>query len=169
METASAHLVSSQLANLLREAFAGPPGPWTYFTDNRPGVGILSTVEALSATEASAALTPGGATIAGHVHHVRASLAGSTELIVKKRASRDRTGTWTVTRVTDAEWKQLHGALRAQYEMSLQTIQSRMDWDEDGLGAAAGAVAHAAYHLGAIRQRLLLGATRMALSDDPKP
>ena len=39
--------------------------------------------------------------------------------------------------------------------ISLQTIQSRMDWDEDGLGAAAGAVAHAAYHLGAIRQRLL--------------
>jgi hypothetical protein len=156
VDSASAHLVSSQLANLLREAFAGPPGPWTYFTDNRPGVGILSTVEALTATEASAALEPAGATIAGHVHHVRASLAGSTEQITKKRASRDRTGTWTVTQVTEQEWKALHAALRAQYDISLQTIQSRMDWDEDGLGAAAGAVAHAAYHLGAIRQRLRL-------------
>ena len=156
MESASAHLVSSQLANLLREAFAGPPGPWTYFTDNRPGVGLLSTIEALSAMEASAALEPGGATIAGHVHHVRVSLTGSTELITRKRASRDRTGTWTVTEVNDTEWKELHATLRAQYEISLQTIQSRMDWDEDGLGAAAGAVAHAAYHLGAIRQRLLL-------------
>ena len=156
MESASAHLISSQLANLLREAFAGPPGPWTYFTDNRPGVGILSTIEALSAEDASVALVPGGATIAGHAHHVRASLAESTELIVKKRASRDRTGTWTVTQVTKDEWKALHVALRAQYEISLQTIQSRMDWDEDALGAAAGAVAHAAYHLGAIRQRLRL-------------
>ena len=156
MDTASAHLISSQLANLLREAFAGPPGPWTYFTDNRPGVGILSTVEALTAAEASLALEPGGATIAGHVHHVRASLAGSTELIIKKRASPDRTGTWTVNQVTDAEWKEQQAKLRAQYEISLQTIQSRMDWDEDGLGAAAGAVAHAAYHLGAIRQRLRL-------------
>jgi hypothetical protein len=87
---------------------------------------------------------------------VRASLAGSTEQITKKRASRDRTGTWTVTQVTEQEWKALHAALRAQYDISLQTIQSRMDWDEDGLGAAAGAVAHAAYHLGAIRQRLRL-------------
>ena len=156
MDPASAHLISSQLANLLREAFAGPPGPWTYFTDNRPGVGILSTIEALNATEASKALKPGGATIAGHVDHIRMSLAGSTELITKKRASRDRTGTWSVTQVTDEQWKALHVALRSQYEISLQTIQSRTDWDEDGLGAAAGAVAHAAYHLGAIRQRLLL-------------
>jgi len=157
VDTASAHLLSGQLANLLREAFSGPPGPWTYFTDNRPGVGILSTIAALSATEASAALTPGGATIAGHVQHVRASLAASTELIMRKRASRDRTDTWTVTRVTDEEWNALQAALRAQYEMAVQTIQSRTDWDEDGLGAAAGAVAHAAYHLGAIRQRLRLG------------
>lgn len=156
MDTASAHLISSQLANLLREAFAGPPGPWTYFTDNRPGVGILSTIDALSAAEASAAVEPGGATIAGHVDHVRASLAGSTELIMRKRASRDRTGTWTVTRVADEEWNRLRAMLRAQYEISLQTIQSRMEWDEDGLGAAAGAAAHAAYHLGAIRQRLRL-------------
>jgi hypothetical protein len=156
VDTTSAHLTSSLLANLLREAFAGPPGPWTYFTDNRPGVGILSTIEALTTTEASVAFEPGGATIAGHVHHVRASLAGSTELITRKRTSRDRTGTWTVHQVTDKEWKELQAALRAQYEISLQTIQSRMDWDEDSLGAAAGAVAHAAYHLGAIRQRLRL-------------
>jgi hypothetical protein len=156
VDTASAHLTSSLLANLLREAFAGPPGPWTYFTDNRPGVGFLSTIQGLTAAEASLALEPGGATIAGHVDHVRASLAGSTELITRKRSSRDRTGTWTVTQVTDKEWQGLHAALRAQYEISLQTIQSRMDWDEDALGAAAGAVAHAAYHLGAVRQRLLL-------------
>ena len=114
MDSASGHLTSSQLANLLREAFAGPPGPWTYFTDNRPGVGILSTMEALSAKEASIALEAGGATIAGHVEHLRASLAGSTELIVKKRASRDRTGTWTVTQVTDKEWTELQATLRAQ-------------------------------------------------------
>ena len=156
MDTASAHLVSSQLANLLREAFAGPPGPWTYFTDNRPGVGILSTIGALSAVEASGTLEPGGASIAGHVHHVEASLAGSIELILKKRTSQERTETWTVCQVSDEEWTKLQASLRAQYEISLQTIQSRMDWDEDGLGAAAGAVAHAAYHLGAIRQRLRL-------------
>lgn len=156
METASAHLISSQLANLLREAFAGPPGPWTYFTDNRPGVGILSTIEELSAAEASVAFEPGGATLAGHVHHIRVSLAGSTELITRHDASRDRSGTWTVNQVTGAEWSALQASLRTQYEISLQTIQSRIDWDEDGLGAAAGAVAHAAYHLGAIRQRLRL-------------
>jgi hypothetical protein len=30
----------------------------------------------------------------------------------------------------------------------------RSTWDEDAIGTAFGAIAHTAYHLGAIRQRL---------------
>src|SRR5688500_20208104 len=81
VDTASAHLISSQLANLLREAFAGPPGPWTYFTDNRPGDGSLSTIEERTAMEAPVALEPGGAAIPGHRHRGRASPRAATALI----------------------------------------------------------------------------------------
>ena len=103
---------------------------------------------------ASAATGPERTTIAGHVNHVRASLAGSTALLEMKSSSRDRNGTWEVTRVSEAEWKQLQRDLRVQYERSLQLIQNRLEWDEAACGSALGAIAHAAYHLGSIRQRL---------------
>jgi hypothetical protein len=155
MTTASTHLLSTELAHVLREAFVGAPGPWTYFTDNRRGVGMLATIETITAEEASMGVGPEGTTIAGHVEHVRLSLAGSTELIARTSTSRDRGRTWTVTGVTDSEWKRIQRDLRAQYERSLQSIQTQADWDEAAVGAALGAIAHAAYHLGAIRQRLL--------------
>jgi hypothetical protein len=155
MDSESKHLLSSLLGQLLREAFAGPPGPWSYFTDNRRGVGLLFTLESISAEEASLPSGPGGSTIAGQVNHVQSSLAASIGLMKKENSVRDRTGTWTVTRVSDSEWSSLQRQLREQYERSLQTIQTRTDWDEDSLGAALGAVTHVAYHLGSVRQRLL--------------
>ena len=155
MNSESTHLVSSQLGHVLREAFAGPPGPWTYFTDNRRGVGMLSTLESITAEEASIPSGPAGATIAGHVSHVQSSLAASIGLITKESTARDRTGSWTVTQVSGPEWNALLKQLRERYERALQTIQSRMDWDEDSFGAALGAITHVAYHLGTVRQRLL--------------
>lgn len=154
MNSESSHLVSGLLSQVLREAFAGAPGPWTYFTDNRGGVGLLSTLETISAEEASVPAGPAGSTIAGHVHHVQSSLDASLSLILKESTTRDRTQSWTVTVVSGPEWTSLLHQLRQRYERSLQTIQSRMDWDEDTLGAALGAIAHVAYHLGTVRQRL---------------
>ena len=61
-----------------------------------------------------------------------------------------------MTRISDPDWKVLQRQLREQFERSLQAIQTRTDWDEDSLGSALGAIAHVAYHLGAVRQRLLL-------------
>lgn len=155
MNSESSHLVSSQLGHVLREAFTGPPGPWTYFTDARRGVGLLSTLESITAEEASIPVGAGGTTIAGHVNHVRSSLAASIGLITKQSEVRDRTGSWNVIRVGESEWSSLRKQLRESYERTLQTIQSRMDWDEDSFGAALGAITHVAYHLGTVRQRLL--------------
>jgi hypothetical protein len=150
------HTVSSELAHVLREAFAGPPGPWSYFTENRRGVGMLATIESISAEEASVGVGPDNGTIAGHVNHVRVSLAQSTASVKKESSTRDHTGGWTVTRVNDPEWKTLQRQLREQYERSLQVLQTRMEWDEDALSSALGAITHVAYHLAAIRQRLVV-------------
>ena len=155
MNTDSAYVVTSELSHVLREAFLGAAGPWTYFTDSRRGVGMLSVIESISAEEASIPVGPKGTTIAGHVNHVRASLSGSMILMAHTNASRDRSGNWAVGKVSDAEWKRLQQDLRVQFETSLKAIQAKMDWDEDALNAALGAITHAAYHLGAIRQRLL--------------
>lgn len=142
------------ITRMVREAFEGPPGPWTYFTDTVAGTGVLGTIDALSAAQVSQKGGPGGSTIAGHVRHISSSLVLSTRGLRGESVSRDRGGSWTVSVVDDAEWTALRKDLRAAYESMLLAVQTHAVWDEDALGVAFGAIAHTAYHLGAIRQRL---------------
>jgi hypothetical protein len=142
------------LTRMLREAFEGPPGPWTYFTDTAAGTGVFGTVAELSATQASQPGGPGRTTIAGHIHHISASLALTTRELRGESVSRDRTHSWTVSVVDDAAWDALRAELRREYESLWVAVEMRAVWDEDTVGTAFGALAHTAYHLGAIRQRL---------------
>jgi hypothetical protein len=139
---------------MLREAFEGPPGPWTYFTDTSPGTGVFGTIDAFSAAEVSQESGPRHTSIAGHVHHLSSSLALSTRGLRGEPTSRDRSQSWTVSRVDDAAWAALRAQLRHEYETLVVAVESHAVWDEDAVGVAFGAIAHTAYHLGAIRQRL---------------
>jgi len=144
----------SLLTRMLVEAFEGPPGPWTYFTDASPGTGLFATISRLSAIQASERGGPGQTTIAGHVQHVSASLVLSTRALSGEQTSRDRGPSWTVTMVDDAGWADLQARLRREYKSLVVAVETHAMWDEDALGVAIGAIAHTAYHLGAIRQRL---------------
>ena len=144
----------SLLTRLLREAFEGPPGPWTYFTDTSPGTGVFATVAGVSAVVASRPGGPSGTTIAGHVHHLTSSVALSAKGLRGEATSRDRSRSWTVSVVDDAAWAALRARLREEYDRLMVTVEMHARWDEDALGVVIGAVAHTAYHLGAIRQRL---------------
>src|SRR5256714_3702677 len=104
------------LTRMLREAFAGPPGPWTYFTDTSPGTGVFGTISGLSAAAASQEGGPGHTTIAGHVHHLSASLALSTLGLRGQSTSRDRGRSWTVSRVDQTRWADLQAPRRREYE-----------------------------------------------------
>jgi len=142
------------LTRMLREAFEGPPGPWTYFTDTSPGSGLFATIDGLSAAQASRVGGPGRTTIAGHLQHLTSSIALSTRGLRGESPARDRSGSWTVAAVDDVEWAALRTRLRDAYQSLLMAMQTRAAWDEDAFGTAMGAIAHAAYHLGAVRQRL---------------
>jgi len=144
----------SLVTRMLVEAFEGPPGPWTYFTDASPGTGLFATIRGLSAVQASERGGPGHTTIAGHIHHVSSSIVLSTRALRGEQTSRDRGRSWTVTTVDDAGWADLQARLRREYESLFVAVETHAVWDEDALGVALGAIAHAAYHLGAIRQRL---------------
>ncbi len=154
MSATPAAVTVSLLTRMLREAFDGPPGPWTYFTDTSPGTGGFGTLGGLSALQASERGGPGRTTIAGHVNHLSSSLALSTLGLRGQPTSRDRGRSWTVTTVDDRGWADLQARLRREYESLLVAVETHTVWDEDALGVAIGAIAHAAYHLGAIRQRL---------------
>src|SRR5881397_4111184 len=105
----------SLLRRMLVEAFEGPRGPWTYFTDASPGTGLFATIRGLSAVQVSERGGPGRSTIAGHIHHVSSSLVLSTRALRGESTSRDRGG-WTVTTVDDAGWADLQARLRREYK-----------------------------------------------------
>ncbi len=142
------------VTRMLREAFDGAPGPWTYFTDTARGTGVLVTIEGLTAAEASQPGGPSHTTVAGHVHHMSSSISLAARALRGEPTSRDRSHSWTVSVVDEAAWVALRSGLRRAYESLLVAVEMRASWDEDALGVAFGAVAHTAYHLGAVRQRL---------------
>ncbi len=143
------------VVRMLRECFDGAPGPWTYFTDTAVGTGVFSTIDTLTAEQASHAGGPGHTTIAGHVHHLESSVAVTARALKGETVSRDRSRSWTVAAVDDAAWATLRSSLRRAYDDLLVTVGMHNVWDEEAIGTAFGAIAHAAYHLGAIRQRLM--------------
>jgi hypothetical protein len=154
MPTISTDAAIEQLLAVLAEAFEGPQQKWSYFTDQGAESGLFGTLVALNATTASRVW--GGTTIAAHVHHAAFGLAASASWIAGDRSSRDWQESWRVITVTDAEWRSLQGRLRDNYDRLRKAIASHASANEESIGGAIGAVAHAAYHLGAIRQKAAL-------------
>ena len=139
---------------LLRETFEGPQGASTYYIDNAPGGGFFGTLERLDAKEASRPISKSGATVAGHVHHAGFHLDMTTAWIRGDRADRDWSESWSVKAVGEAEWRRLREALRRQYDELLRAIESEPAAIGEALPTTMGAIAHAAYHLGAVRHAL---------------
>jgi len=142
------------VTRMLREAFEGPPGPWTYFTEAGPGHGLFASLDGMTAAQASQTGGPSQSTIAGHVRHISASLALAARRLRGEQAPRDRSQSWTVHRVDETQWAGVVAEARSAYQDLRVTVEMRSVWDEDAVGEAFGAIAHVAYHLGAIRQRI---------------
>jgi len=139
---------------LLRETFEGPSGPSTYYIDNDPSAGFLATLGGLPAADASRPLGKGGATIAGHAHHAAFHLEVTAAWLRGDRAPRDWSRSWSVASVDEPAWAALREALRGRFEELARAIEAAPPAGEEAAAMMIAAVAHAAYHLGAIRQRL---------------
>jgi hypothetical protein len=61
---------------------------------------------------------------------------------------------WQRASVTDAEWRALRDALRAEADAWKKAVTTRTSWDAMSASAALSTAAHTAYHIGAIRQIL---------------
>lgn len=146
--------VLEQLLGVLQEGFEGPQQRWSYFTDRGPAAGWFAMLDGLSAEEASKPSGPNGTTIAAHVHHMVFSLSASVDFILDRWEGRDWSESWRVSTVDEAQWRELREQLRAGYEALVAAFRERALADERSFGGALAAVAHAAYHLGAVRQKL---------------
>lgn len=145
--------VAKGLLEILREACEGGiPGQGTAFLDGtRDGVnnGLFATLDRVSAEHASSGAL--GTSIAAHAAHT----AYHMEVVVRwangDRGPFDWKGSFEPAAVDEAQWAATRTRLRAGYEGLVTLARGVKDWNEDETGGLAGAIAHVAYHLGAIR------------------
>jgi hypothetical protein len=154
----NAQLFRSAIATLLTEICDGPPDPKrTWVVTNEAGSGVLGTVAKLSLAQATH--RPPGVTrcVAEHVAHMTFALRTSLRYAKGDRSPGDWDSSWEIGQLDEAGWKSLQAALR-------QACQDLLDWNVpaaafdqfDVVCGYCGTAAHAAYHLGAIRQLALL-------------
>jgi hypothetical protein len=142
------------LAGLFAELVDGAVADGGAFMLNSGDVGLLRSLEKLSAEEASRSVND-GATIAAHAQHVRYGLSLMNEWASNGGnpfANAKWDEAWTVSRVDAAAWEEIRGGLREEARRWLQVLQSPREVSAIELSGMMGSVGHLAYHLGAIRQ-----------------
>jgi hypothetical protein len=145
------------ILEMLREAYeGGRPGEGTGFVevtkkDGTGNGGLFATLDALSAEHASLP-TALGLSVAAHAAHAAFHMEATVRWLNGDRGPNDWPGSFEPRAVDEAGWAATRTRLRASYDALAAYAKGLPSWNEDVAGAIAGSVAHAAYHLGAIRQ-----------------
>jgi hypothetical protein len=145
--------VSPSLITLFRELIHGPERPGQAYMLNTGDVGLLRSLDALSA-DASSRTSQGGASIAAHVDHLRygLSLMNAWSGGANPWDFADFTASWRISTVNDAEWQRLRSQLRDESGRWLDAMRTTRELTDEDVNIVFGVTAHLAYHLGAIRQ-----------------
>jgi hypothetical protein len=138
------------IKGLLSETFEGPEGNASWFTESKPGSGLFGTINALTADDASVSVE--GVTIAAHTDHTRYHLWANNQLLEGKAQNFNWDESWEIGSVTKDEWEQIKKELHREYEKMTEHINEEENLHADKANIYLGALAHAVYHLGAIRQ-----------------
>ncbi len=145
--------ITTHLLGVLREILDGPAPEWGYFADAGAGAGLVGSIASLSPAQASRPLGPSGTSIAAHLHHLVFSLGVSAAWIAGDLAPVDWSESWRVTRVDADEWLALQLRLLGTAGALRSTIEAHALSSDEAFGGSIGALAHAVYHLAAIRQK----------------
>ena len=124
------------------------------FILNTGDIGLLKSLDKLSAADASHAVN-GGATIAAHAQHVRYGLSLMNEWGTNGGnpfANAKWDEAWKMSAVNDAQWKEIRNGLRDEVTRWQQILKTPREANDLELMGVVGSIAHLAYHLGAIRQ-----------------
>ena len=146
--------VSPVLAGLFSELALGQTGKGGPFILNSGDIGLLRSLDKLSAEAASRSVND-GATIAAHAQHVQYGLG------LMNRWAREGGNpfadakwdeAWKTSAVDSAQWDEIRSGLREEVDRWLEALRSPREASAVELGGLVGSIAHFAYHLGAIRQ-----------------
>ena len=140
------------LARLFGELIDGVSGGG--FVLNTGDIGLLRSLEALSAADASRSVN-GGATVAAHAQHVRYGLSLMNRWAAEGGdpfADARWDDAWKISTVGEAEWTEINSGLGEEARRWLDVLKTPRDVSGVELTGMMASVAHLAYHLGAIRQ-----------------
>jgi hypothetical protein len=146
--------ISPVLSRLFSELADGPRQNAGAFILNSGDIGLLRSLDKLSAASASRSVNE-GATIAAHAQHVRYGLS-----LMNRWASEGGNPfadakwdeAWKTSSVDAAEWEEIRSGLRDEAHRWLAVLGSPREANRVELSGIIGSIAHFAYHLGAIRQ-----------------
>ena len=146
--------ISPLLAGLFAELAEGAPARGGPFILNSGDIGLLRSLDKLSAGAASRSVND-GATIAAHAQHLRFGLS------LMNRWAREGGNpfadakwdeAWKTSAVDSGEWDEIRRGLREEVERWLGALRSPREASAVELSGMIGSIAHFAYHIGAIRQ-----------------
>lgn len=121
---------------------------------NKGDIGLLRSLDKLTAADASAS-TNAGATIAAHAQHLRFGLSLMNRWAAEggdpfSDAAWD--AAWKISRVDARAWDEIREGLRTEAHNWLGTLGTPRDANDIELAGLIASIAHLGYHLGAIRQ-----------------
>lgn len=146
-------VLKEQLDVLFAEALGELRVPYRLFTDHE---GLIEALRALDAERASRPVTVGDPTssIAAHCEHMRFSACAWGEWLGGSREPVDWNASWGVSSVGEEEWRTLVEDLRIAFERTMDTVRAVNEGTPETIGGMVGLVAHTAYHIGTIREKL---------------
>lgn len=146
--------ISEALSALFGELTAGANAPGGAYILNSGDVGLLRSLDKLSAADASRS-SLGGASIAAHARHIAYGLG------LNNRWAREGGNpfadakwdeAWKTSVVDETEWKSIRASLAAEVQGWSDVLSRPREVSDIELRGMIGVIAHTAYHLGAIRQ-----------------
>ena len=147
--------ITRSLTTLFSELVDGANGaPGNAFVLNTGDIGLLGSLDRLTAADASRSVH-GGATIAAHAQHVRYGLSLMNRWASqggKPFADAKWDEAWKTSDVTDGQWAEIRAGLRDEANRWVRTLGSPRDVSTVELTGMIGEIVHVAYHVGAMRQ-----------------
>jgi hypothetical protein len=142
------------LAHLFAELVDGVTSSAGGFVLNKGDIGLLKSLDHLSAADASRS-TNDGATIAAHAQHVRYGLSLMNEWGSKGGnpfANAKWDEAWKIKAVGDDLWKEIRQGLADEAHRWNEVLKTPREVTGMELTGMISSITHLAYHLGAIRQ-----------------
>jgi len=142
------------LTRLFAELVDGANSSAGAFVLNSGDLGLLQSLEKLSASDASRSVN-GGATIAAHAQHLRYGLSLMNRWANEGGdpfADAKWDEAWSTSEVGATAWNEIRNGLRAEAHRWLDALNRPREVSDVELTGMIGSIAHLAYHLGAIRQ-----------------